>query len=447
MSKYLDIPINRLVLDQSNPRLRVELPQDELLAMFAASPKTRTLAKHIVKYGMNPLEAVAVLPIENTRKYTVREGNRRVAALKLLNDPSLAGSDSGEKFFKGLVKGEDAIVPGEALAAVLDSDTDARRWIRLKHVADQNGVGTLFWEPWQKANFDDGTGNVGKYKHAREVVNAALEKGWIGESDHAKLNLSTLSRVFDDEKARTELGFIADGSGLATKWPVRDQEKVLKRVIADTSRGGKETSRTLRTTDNLVSYAQKVVKSLKLKISSAGPSHRVGSSAALSKASAPKSRVKKIPDELTRKIIVPSNFKISIDGPRAAEICDELRGLSVIASPNAVALLFRIFLEFSVERYAELHKIEKKEKDRLRDMLKKCSEHLLAKGKIKKAELTAVNKGLSDSNHFLSVTQLNMYVHNKHIHPNQRELNSAWNGSDALIRALWETDENTAPSA
>ena len=125
MSKYLDIPINRLVLDQSNPRLRVELPQDELLAMFAASPKTRTLAKHIVKYGMNPLEAVAVLPIENTRKYTVREGNRRVAALKLLNDPSLAGSDSGEKFFKGLVKGEDAIVPGEALAAVLDSDTDA----------------------------------------------------------------------------------------------------------------------------------------------------------------------------------------------------------------------------------------------------------------------------------------------------------------------------------
>lgn len=81
MSKYLDIPINRLVLDQSNPRLRVELPQDELLATFAASPKTRALAKHIVKYGMNPLEAIAVLSIENTRKYTVREGNRRIAAL------------------------------------------------------------------------------------------------------------------------------------------------------------------------------------------------------------------------------------------------------------------------------------------------------------------------------------------------------------------------------
>lgn len=358
-----------------------------------------------------------------------------------MNDPSLAGSDAGEKFFSALAKPEDAIVPEEALAAVLDSDTDARRWIRLKHVSDQNGVGTLFWEPWQKANFDDGTGSVGKYKHAREVVTAALAKEWIGDAEHTKLNLSTLSRVFDDEKARTELGFVADGNGLATKWPVRDQEKVLKRVIADTSRGGKETSRTLRTTDDLVAYAKKVVKSLKLKVPASGPSHRVGSSAALSKAASPKPKVKALPDDLKRKYVVPSNFKISIDGARAAEICDELRGLNVLDSPNAAAVLFRIFLEFSVMRYADLHKIEKKDKDHLADMLRKVSAHLLSNGKIKKAELTAVNKGLSDPNHFLSVTQLNMYVHNKHIHPNQRELNSAWNGSDALLRALWEPAE------
>lgn len=441
MAKYDDIVIQRLVLDQDNPRLHRTLPQDELIANFAASKKTRALAKHISKFGMNPLEAIAVLPIEQTRRFTVREGNRRVAVLKLLNEPSLAGSEADEKYYAGLAKQADAIVPDRIFSAILGSDAEARQWIRLKHVADQSGVGTLFWEPWQKANFDDGTGSVGKYRHAREVVNAAMEKGWIGDKEHAKMNLSTLSRVFDDESARAALGFSAGPDGLTTRWQVGDQERVLKRVIADTSRGGSETSRTLRTTDDLVAYAKKVTKALKLKVDPTGPIHRVGSSAVLRKTSAARLKVKILPDDLKRKHVVPKTFKVAIDEVRASEICQEMRDLDVVEAPNAVALLFRIFLEFSVYRYADVHSIPKKPRDTLADMLRKVSEHLIAAGSIKKSELTAVNKGLNDPNHFLSVTQLNMYVHNKHIHPNQRELNSAWNGSDTLFRALWATEE------
>lgn len=437
MTKFDEIAIQRLVLDQDNPRLRRTLPQDELIAGFASSKKTRALAKHISKYGMSPLEAVAVVAIDKTRKFTVREGNRRVAAIKLLHDPSLAGTEADEKYYGNLAKLPDAILPERIFCAIMDDEAEVRRWIRLKHVSDQSGVGTLFWEPWQKANFDDGTGGAGKYRHAREAVNAAMEKEWIGEKEHEKLNLSTLSRIFDDEAARQELGFLVGPSGLTTQWPISDQEKVIKKIIVDTGRGGSQTSRTLRTTENMVAYAKAVKKTLKIKLDLGAPTHRIGSSAVVKQAVSPRPKTKMLPDDLKRKHVVPRTFKVPISEARALEICEEMRDLDVVDSPNAVALLFRVFLEFSVQHYVELHAIPKKDRDTLADVLRRVSEHLLASDAIKKGELTAVNKGLNDPNHFLSVTQLNMYVHNKLIHPTQRELNATWNGSEALFRALW----------
>ena len=46
------------------------------------------LAKDIVNYGMNPTELSIVMPLnDDLRRYVVLEGNRRLTALKALENP------------------------------------------------------------------------------------------------------------------------------------------------------------------------------------------------------------------------------------------------------------------------------------------------------------------------------------------------------------------------
>ncbi len=88
------IGVTQLRLDTQNPRLPgIEHNQgDTVRAMVEAQQnKVIALARHIVNNGPNPASLSIVMPSEEGEgKYDVLDGNRRVAALRLLEDPSLA---------------------------------------------------------------------------------------------------------------------------------------------------------------------------------------------------------------------------------------------------------------------------------------------------------------------------------------------------------------------
>lgn len=443
MAKLKMVTVQRLMLDENNPRFRRPMAQDEAIAEFSTSPKTRKLAKHIAQHGLNPFDPIAVMTDESSNKFIVREGNRRTAAIKLLHNPHLAPRAAGTKYYAGLAAEKGATIPKSVQVVVIDDDREMRRWIRLKHAPDQSGVSTVFWQPWEKANFDDGTGLGAKYRYARELVNAALEYEWIDESHRDRLNLSTLSRVLDDEAARSVIGFRVDGNGLHTSLDVNDQAKLARRLIEDTGRGGTESSRTLRMTDDLVRYAKSLVKDLTLKIDPRAMETRVGSMPATTKKAATQkapNRTKAIPDDVNRNHVVTKTFRAVITVARAADILKELRKIDIRSTPNAAAVLFRIFLEFSVMHYAEDSRNGIKprgQKDDLNTMIVRVRDDLLAKSRIKRGQLALINKSISTPDHFLSVSQINQWVHNPLVHPNPREVNSAWNGVSDFLAALW----------
>src|SRR2546425_10711719 len=86
----VDLTIEQLSLDNENPRIDFASNQREgLHKVIADEPeKFVRLTKSIVKRGLNPMDRLLVFRPKGTRTYTVVEGNRRVAALKILVNPA-----------------------------------------------------------------------------------------------------------------------------------------------------------------------------------------------------------------------------------------------------------------------------------------------------------------------------------------------------------------------
>ena len=92
MSESVIIDINDIWLDVKNPRFDKEQKNQRAVLEKIVDSETLALARHIAKHGLNPLDRMAVFFDEKNKKYVTAEGNRRVAALKLLDNFSLLDS-------------------------------------------------------------------------------------------------------------------------------------------------------------------------------------------------------------------------------------------------------------------------------------------------------------------------------------------------------------------
>ena len=105
------LPIASLLLDVRNPRLEGAKDQNEALEQMLADQddKLYELADDIVNEGMSPIDRLLVIKSESpSKKYIVLEGNRRLAALRILTNPEaltgLTVKDSLRKRFELLAK-------------------------------------------------------------------------------------------------------------------------------------------------------------------------------------------------------------------------------------------------------------------------------------------------------------------------------------------------------
>ncbi len=138
-NNYQMILIHDLVLDGENPRLKdpVQRQQDAIDGLIeAVGPKLLKLAQDILENGSNPCDLVMVFPTDG-EKFVVAEGNRRVAALKLLANPSLAAS-ANPKFAKKLEALRDTVgkIPEACYCVVVQSEEKRNLWIRRLHTGE-----------------------------------------------------------------------------------------------------------------------------------------------------------------------------------------------------------------------------------------------------------------------------------------------------------------------
>ena len=94
MAEVKSVNLQNLLLSLDNPRYGTTTNQNQALRTMVQRQgrKLTKLAEDIVENGLNPTELVMVTPTDQPERYIVVEGNRRVAAMKLLSSPELIDS-------------------------------------------------------------------------------------------------------------------------------------------------------------------------------------------------------------------------------------------------------------------------------------------------------------------------------------------------------------------
>ncbi|MCY4395889.1 MAG: hypothetical protein OXC10_12215 [Rhodospirillaceae bacterium] len=221
------ISVSRLFLNQENPRHQREESEEGAILQLCENEAVSRLARDIAQHGLSPLEKLAVFP-DGEDAYVVAEGNRRLCAIKLLNDPQLAPSKLQQNFEK-LAENWSAI--SEVPCVVFDEPEDAalRLWMERRHSGEQGGIGLKNWNAEQKQRFSGGKKN----RIALAILDHAEEEGLIS-ADQRKGKLTTVQRYLANPVFRNTLGIDdSNASEVCRNRPAKDFGFLLKKFIGD----------------------------------------------------------------------------------------------------------------------------------------------------------------------------------------------------------------------
>jgi hypothetical protein len=260
------IPISSLFLDLENPRFEPVRDEAAAITHLAKDEKVAALAEDMIQQkGLNPLETIGVLLASNKgqkERYTVLEGNRRICAVKLLNDPDLAPPSLRSRFVKLAARWKEV----KSLDVIAFTSRDeAKPWLERLHEGEKDGVGRKRWDSRQKQRFI----GSGKNAQAMELLEIAEKEGWVtkGETDGI---LTTVQRFLNNPVLRNQLGIEGtDREVLRVSRPQDDFKKLAEQFIKDAveSRSAPMKERLVHSRANgqdIVSYANRLTQQVQI---------------------------------------------------------------------------------------------------------------------------------------------------------------------------------------
>ena len=139
-----------------------------------------------------------------------------------------------------------------------------------------------------------------------------------------------------------------------------------------------------------------------------------------------------------RSQLIPRDCVLNVTDSRLRDIEQELRKLSVDSFPNAVSVMFRVFLELSADCYVEHAGLSTSVDAKLGTKLLEVTSHLASHKKLTRQQATPVRRAAqADSYLAPSVTVLHQYVHNPHMFPSPNELRIGWDNLQPWFIAVW----------
>ena len=468
--KERTLNVTSLQLDQKNPRipeLGHQPTQRDLVAELVEHDNVYELAKDIADQGFFPTELL--IGVVEDGKDIIVEGNRRLAALKLLLSPELA-PDNHIKRFRLLQSNVSPETIKRVRVVFAMSRESAAPLIIKRHT----GTGVERWKPAQQAKYlrsfpvegmsmDDLAAHLGiarselvdnfrtdtMYRVAQSL-DLPAEVGKIVRNPR-EFNASALERLVQSSKAMQFLGVKFDDHGNAVgEIHPEEFKKAYARMVTDIAQGSVDT-RKLNTSKHIEEYLRG--------FGSDAPNRKrkgtfTSDSLMGAGAGAPARSVQgtSVRGQATRRespYLIPSDVKCRLKSPRINDVFRELRRLKVAEYENACAVLLRIFLELIIGNYLDktkkiqplLDEAKKKGKGTawyptLRQMLtailadKDITLHTLAR--------KGLNKMKSDDDHPLSLDKMDQFVHNRYVAPAEKELRKMWHLLEDLIKQMLE---------
>jgi hypothetical protein len=259
-TRHLDpIDVDRIFLYEENPRHEPIESEPEIIEHLCKDEQVYNLARSISEAGPNPLELLGLVQIPGsgaaaTKKvYQAWEGNRRVCAIKLLNDPDLAPPHL-RKDFARLASESDHVPIKKINSVVFDDHDDLRYWMGIIHNGAQAGVGRLDWDAQQKARHFGSSRN----RVALAVLDTAEQMGLIAKEERDG-KLTTAQRFLNRPVVREALGIdTSNPDDVTYNRPLEDFQKQLTIFINDLREGVRVTSRNNQT--QIDAYGRKLAR-------------------------------------------------------------------------------------------------------------------------------------------------------------------------------------------
>lgn len=247
------VPVGRIFLALNNPRHEPYETEGQAIEYLCEHENVHALARDIAKHGINPLERFALLPIDKKKvgrpdaSYTAAEGNRRVCAIKLLNDPDLAPA----RLRKAFEKLAEQWTPVKSISAAVFPDSESVRiWLQRLHNGAQGGAGRKEWNADQKQRFDGGSKNklalaILDYAEAEKIITKSERKG----------RLTTAQRFLGNAILQEVLGIDGANPDEVVRTRPKDEfDILLKRFVKDLVEGQHVHSRMNK--DEIIKYAR-----------------------------------------------------------------------------------------------------------------------------------------------------------------------------------------------
>jgi len=159
--RYSKIRLSKLVLWEDNPRIAIidgatDSTKSIIKKLYQKNPTHfRNLANDIADKGLVPNEFPVVIYNEESKNYSVYEGNRRISILKAIYSPSLVDFDGSlYRLFKKLKHDLDSEkVSFKVSCCIVDSLDDAMMYVERIHNGEDNGRGRITWGHLEKESF------------------------------------------------------------------------------------------------------------------------------------------------------------------------------------------------------------------------------------------------------------------------------------------------------
>ncbi len=182
------ISIKKLLLDPENPRLpeSVARSQQAMMDYIAETTSIEELMEAIAENDFFPGEPLIAVPTKpGADTYHIVEGNRRLTAVTLLNDPS-ACSKPGERMRNIATNARH--VPKEIPIVTRDTRSEVLPYLGFRHI-----TGVKQWEPLAKARYIEQLFNLSDQKLSIKNRYTEVARTIGSRRDHIRRNLDAMA--------------------------------------------------------------------------------------------------------------------------------------------------------------------------------------------------------------------------------------------------------------
>lgn len=314
---------------------------------------------------------------------------------------------------------------------VVKDPEEARHWIELRHTGLNEGAGTMPWGADESARFRARSRTPDIHSQALDFL---TDRGDLSREQRSKVPVTSFRRLLGTPQVRTKLGLELSNGVLSVLADKNKIAKALVYVINDLSSGKIKTA-DIYTQHNRREYARNLPQQVVVKPTlSSGQGAPLLASAGTTKAKGRRTR-----RTTDRTKLIPTSCVLDISSRRIDEIENELRKLSLKDYTNAVGVLFRVFIELSVDSYLENHpSIGVQETAALQKKMSAVAQHLVDNGKLTRKQRTPVSRACQkDSFLAPSIDLMHSYVHNEHAFPAPGDLRAHWDSLEPFFAAIW----------